>query len=485
MSDTAGPGAAVSGQASGAKPQKLAPAQVRRVVAGLLPAIFLGAIDQSIVPVALLTIGRELGDLSLIAWVMAGYLVAGAVATPLYGKLSDLHGRRRMIVIALCIAMAGSVLCALATSMPLLIAARVLQGLGSGALFALSQAAAADYIAGPERGRYQGYFSSVFASAALAAPLLGGFLTEHLSWRAIFWINLPLALVALWLVRRALAPAAAPAREARIDWWGAALMAAGICVVLIALTRVGQGAGWLGSSTLVLAAIGAVLLALWAWRESDAPEPIVPLSLFRNRTVLAACLVTALNFFVLIGCTVLLPLSMQTVGGARPDEVALRLIALTLAVPAGAFFAGRAMLRIGHLGRLAAAGCLIACLALLGIALVSPRSGIGLALLMLPLGIGLGITLPAVIVAAQMAVGPAMVGVVTSLVAFFRSLGGVAGISVLTSVVLAGAAGASITAADPAALTAPFRTAFGLAAAMSGIAAVLALRIVPVPREPG
>jgi MFS family permease len=229
----------------------------------------------------------------------------------------------------------------------------------------------------------------------------------------------------------------------------------------------------------------AALLALWAWRESGSPEPIVPLSLFRNRTVLAACLVTALNFFVLIGCTVLLPLSMQTVGGARPDEVALRLIALTLAVPAGAFFAGRAMLRIGHMGRLAAAGCLIACLALLGIALVSPRSGIGLALLMLPLGIGLGITLPAVIVAAQMAVGPAMVGVVTSLVAFFRSLGGVAGIAVLTSVVLAGAAGTSIATADPVALTAAFRTAFGLAAAMSGIAAVLALRIVPVPREPG
>jgi MFS family permease len=476
LSQPAETAAAALGQPSGSRPAKLAPAQVRRIVAGLLPAIFLGAIDQSIVPVALLTIGRELGDLSLIAWVMAGYLVAGAVATPIYGKLSDLHGRRRVIVIALCIAMAGSVLCALATSMPML---------GSGALFALSQAAAADYIAGPERGRYQGYFSSVFATAALAAPLLGGFLTEHLSWRAVFWINLPLALVALWLVRRVLAPAAKPARDARIDWWGAVLMAAGISVVLVALTRVGQGAGWLGPSTLAMAAIGAVLLAVWAWRESGVAEPIVPLSLFRNPTVLAACLVTALNFFVLIGCTVLLPLSMQTVGGARPDEVALRLVALTLAVPAGAFFAGRAMLRIGHMGRLTAAGCLLACLALFGIAIVSPRSGIGLALLMLPLGIGLGITLPAVIVAAQMAVGPAMVGVVTSLVAFFRSLGGVAGIAVLTSVVLAGAAGASITTADPVALAEAFRNAFGLAAVMSGIAAVLALRIAPVVRDRG
>lgn len=171
----------------------LPPEQVRRVVLGLLPTIFLGAIDGSIVPIALLTIGRALDDVSLIAWVMAGYLVAGTVATPIYGKLSDLHGRRRMLLVATGIAAFGSLLCALSVSMPMLIGARILQGLGSGALFALGQAAAADVVHGPERGRWQGYFSGVFATAALAAPLLGGYLTEHLSWRAVFWINLPLA----------------------------------------------------------------------------------------------------------------------------------------------------------------------------------------------------------------------------------------------------------------------------------------------------
>jgi MFS family permease len=453
------------------------PARVRRIVLGLLPSIFLGAIDGSIVPVALLTLGRDLGDVSLIAWVMAGYLVAGTVATPIYGKLSDLNGRRRMLSIALAIAVVGSIGCALATSMPMLVGARVLQGLGSGALFALAQAAAADVVSGPERGRWQGYFSGVFATSALAAPLLGGFLTEHLSWRAIFWINLPLAAFAWWRMRSVLAPAPAARRDARIDWAGAVLLAAGIAVLLVALTRVGQGAGWLGASTLGLVALGAALLVAWVWRESDAPEPIVPLSLFGNRTVMTCCTVTALNFFVMIGSTVLLPLSMQVVGGARADEVAVRLIALTLATPAGAFAAGRLMLRRPRYGAIAAIGCALACAGLVALATVSPRATGPHVAAMLPLGFGLGMTLPALLVVAQGSVGPSMIGVVTSLVSFFRSLGGVIGIAVLTSLVMAGAGGGTLAGADPAALEAAFGRAFGVSAAVAASAALLALRI--------
>jgi len=464
-------------------PGALPAAAVRRIVLGLLPAIFLGAIDQSIVPIALLTIGRDLGDVSLIAWVMSGYLVAGTVATPLYGKLSDLHGRRRMITVSLCVAMAGSLLCALSQSMPMLVASRVLQGLGSGAIFALAQAAVADVVAGPERGRFQGYFSGVFASAAVAAPLLGGLLTEHLSWRAIFLINLPLALLALWQARRVLADGAAQQRDARIDWWGAALLAAGLGVLLVALSRIGQGAGWLGGSTLALAALGAALLAAWVRRESSAAEPIVPLWLFGNRSVLACCVVTFANFFVLIGCTVLLPLSMQTVGGARPDEVAMRLVALTVSVPAGAFLAARLMLRVPDMGRLAASGSALAALALAGLLLTPSGRGTAALLTMLPLGVGLGITLPTVLVAAQMAVGPGSIGVVTAMVAFFRSLGGVTGIAVLTSLVLAGAGGASMTDADPQALAHAFGVALGVSAVLSVIGAAVALRIGSRPRH--
>ena len=465
-----------------AAPPAPPPAATRRLAAGVLPAIFLGAIDGQIVPVALLTIGDALGDVSLIAWVMAGYLVAGTVATPIYGKLSDLHGRRRILLVALAVSAAGSAGCALATSMPVLIGARVLQGLGSGALFALAQAAVADVVSGPERGRYQGYFSAVFATAALAAPLLGGFLTEHLSWRAVFWINLPLAALAAWRIRAVVGDGAVARGDARIDWAGAALLAAGLAVVLVALTRVGQGAGWLSAGTLGLAALGAALLVAWAWREADAPEPIVPLSLFGNRTVLACCAVTGLCFFVLIGCTVLLPLSMQTLGGARADEVALRLVALTLATPAGAFASGRAMLRVPRLGGITASGC---ALAAVGLAMLSwasaPGNPVPLAA-MVPLGFGLGMTLPAVMVAAQGAVGPAMVGVVTALVAFFRSLGGVIGIAVLTSLVMATAEGGSLTQAPPASLAHAFGLAFGLSAAVAAVAALVALRLSRVSR---
>jgi MFS family permease len=458
------------------------PKTIRRLVAGLLPAIFLGAIDGQIVPVALLTIGRALGDVSLIAWVMAGYLVAGTVATPIYGKLSDLHGRRRILMLALGVSALGSAACALAPSMPVLVGARVLQGLGSGALFALAQAAAADVISGPERGRYQGYFSAVFATAALAAPLLGGFLTEHLSWRAVFWINLPLAALAAWRIATVVGPDAAARGDARIDWSGAALLAAGLGVLLIAMTRVGQGAGWLSAGTLGLGALGAVMLAAWVRREADAPEPIVPLSLFGDRVVLACCLVTALNFFVLIGCTVLLPLSMQAVGGARADEVALRLVALTLATPAGAFAAGRAMLRVPRLGAIAAAGCALASLGLVVLSWTSRPGAAAPLPAMVPLGFGLGMTLPAVLVAAQGAVGPATIGVVTALVAFFRSLGGVVGIAVLTSLVMAAAGGGALSDAPADALAHAFRVAFGLAAAVSALAALVALRIPGLSR---
>lgn len=458
--------------------QAASPAAIRRLVLGLLPAIFVGAIDTSIVPVALLTIGRDLGDAALIPWVMGAFLVAGTVATPIYGKLSDLHGRRRMLEIALALLAVGSVLCAIAPSMPLLIAARVLQGLGSGALFALAQAAAADVISGPERGRYQAYFSGVFATAALAAPLLGGLLTQYFSWRAVFWINLPLAAFAAWRVRAVVAPLRSGRGLARIDWWGAALLTAGLGLLLIAFARIGQGAGWASGATLGLAALGAALLAGWVWREADAPEPIVPLSLFANHTVLAACVANALNFFVLIGSTVLLPLSMQAVGGARTDEVAVRLVAVTLATPAGAFTGGRLMLRWPRrLGAICAIGSLVACAGLLALAGASAPGRVAPIAAMIPLGFGLGLTLPTVLVAAQGAVGMAMIGVVTALVSFFRSLGGVIGIAVLTSVVTGASGGSSIADADPASLARAFGFAFGTAAAVVALAAAVSLGI--------
>lgn len=435
------------------------------------------------VPVALLTIGRDLGDLTWIAWVMSGYLVAGTVATPIYGKLSDVHGRRRMLLGAIVLACLGSMICSVAVSMPMLVAARVLQGLGSGAIFALAQAAVADVVSGPERGKYQAYFSGVFATSALVAPVMGGLLTQYLSWRAIFWVNLPLAALAWWCIWRVL-PNQNPDHHTRmpIDWMGAAWLTAGLGLGLIALTRVGQGAGWAGSSTLVLVACSLALLVSWVRRKPGRAEPIVPLALFRNGTVAGCCAITACTFFVLTGCSVLLPLAMQTIGEARTDQVAFRLIALTLAVPTGAFTAGQIMQRTRALRELSAAGSALSCVSLAGLAFFLPKAGPGLAILMVPLGLGIGITLPIMTVLAQMAVEPRQTGITTATVSFFRSLGGVIGIAILTSLVLSAAAGSVITQADPATLRSAFTWAFGLASLSALIAALMALRL-PLPES--
>jgi EmrB/QacA subfamily drug resistance transporter len=439
--------------------------------------------------VALYSIGRDLQDLTLMPWVISGYLVAATVCTPIYGRLSDIHGRRLMLSIALAISFVGSALCATAQTMEQLVAYRVLQGLGTGSLFALAQAAVADVVSGPERGRYQGYFSGVFATAAVAGPVLGGYLTHYLSWRAIFWVNLPLIALAFLIVRHVLAPIPVHRHARSIDWVGAALLTVGIGIMLIGLSRVGQGAGWTSPTTLALFAGGVVVLAAWVLQSMEVAEPIVPLELFRNRVVSASCATVTLNFFALIGVSALLPLAMQAVGGAPADRVALRMLPLTLGVPAGAFFAGRLMLHWPHYRALASVGCMLAAVALAGIALVPIEATIALGALMLPLGIGLGMTLPVVMVASQMAVGPRLIGLVTATTSFFRSLGGAIGIALLTSLlftwvglsaVSAGGSGAATDAAaggmsvlaggDPQRL----REAFSLAFAAAGVASLVA-----------
>jgi EmrB/QacA subfamily drug resistance transporter len=449
-----------------------------------MPAIFIGAIDQSVVAIALYTIGRDLQDLALMPWVLSGYLVAATVCTPIYGRLSDIHGRRTMISIALVICFVASALCATAQSMPQLIAYRVLQGLGAGSLFALAQAAVADVVSGPERGRYQGYFSGVFATSAVAGPLLGGYLTHYVSWRAIFWINLPLVALTLWIVRRVLAPIPVERHARSIDWVGAALLTAGIGMMLIGLTRVGQGAGWTSATTLALFATSAAVLAVWVLQSMSTREPIVPLDLFANRIVSASCVTVTLNFFALIGCSAMLPLAMQTVGGAAADEVSLRMLPLTLGVPAGAFLAGRLMLHWPRYRALTIIGCLVSGAALFGIAITPVASAWTLGILMLPLGVGLGMTLPVVMVASQSAVGPGLIGLVTAMTSFFRSLGGAVGIAILTSLLFTwlgaaatGPAGGGLSAlagGDPQRLNDAFAVAFAAACVALLLGAVAA-----------
>ncbi|GAA4412169.1 MDR family MFS transporter [Quisquiliibacterium transsilvanicum] len=488
----AGARPASAGAAPGAAlPTSGPPSNALRVVLGLLLAMLLAALDQTLVSIALVSIGRDLDGLALAPWVVSGFLVASTVATPIYGKLSDVYGRRRLLSIAILLTMTASVLCAFAQSMPQLIALRVLQGLGSGGLMVLVQSVVADVAPGRERGRFQGYLSGVFAFAAVAGPILGGYLTHYLSWRAVFWLNLPLGLAALLAARRVLPGRGEERRAHRIDYPGAILLAAGLSSMMIGLTRMGRGHGLTEPTTLLLFGAAALLLALTALQERRAAEPLIPPALLRKPTVVLCCAILGMQFFVLIGCTVMMPMAMQALSGAGPDAVALRMLPLTLGIPCGAFTGGRWLYATASIRPPVVASGLLAAAGVSFFAVDPAAAGAVQFGGMLLLGFGLGLSMAPALVAAQSAVAPREVGVATATVALFRTLGGAMGIAVLSSIVFAVAgasdqpgAGLSELLAQsasgdraPDGLVRGFRLAFGAAALLSLVAALLATRL--------
>ncbi|MDF3838992.1 MDR family MFS transporter [Cupriavidus basilensis] len=407
-----------------------------QVIFGLMLAILLGALEQSIVAVVLPEIALQLNGFEVMAWVVSAYLVASTVVTPIYGKLSDLLGRRSVLSFAIVLFFLASVACAMAQTMPQLIVARILQGLGGGGLISVSQATIADVVPLRDRGRYQGYVSGVWAVASMAGPVIGGYLAHYLSWRWIFWINLPLALIALVVVRRALKHLPVGGRRHRIDYVGALLFGGGLTGVLVFLTRLGQGQSALAAQTLGLLLAGLAALVLFVWQERRVADPMIPLAMLRVPTVTICCITLFLCFFQLIAMSVLLPLRFQVVGGAQADAAALRLVPLTLAIPFGAFISGRLMSWSGRYKPLQLVGSLVAPLAIVALAFVDPHAVLLTALVMVVLGLSIGLQLPSGLVATQNAVPPNQVGVATALTAFSRMLGGAVGVAVLTTVLI-------------------------------------------------
>ena len=299
------------------------PPAVRTVLAGLMLSIFLSALDQTIVAVSLPAISADFADLDLLAWVISAYMVAMTVSMPIYGKLGDLYGRRRLMLFAIVVFTAASLLCGLAQSMGQLVLARVLQGVGAGGLMAVSQAIIGDIVPPRERGRYQGYFSSMYAIASVAGPVLGGLLTEYLSWRWVFWINLPIGLLALAISRRTLVGLPVPRRQPVIDYLGIVLMVVGLTALLLAITQIGQGAAWSDPALLGLFALAALALLLFVAQERRFREPLVPMQLFAVRAATLSWLVAFFASFQAISLTVLVPLRYQSVTGAGADSAAL------------------------------------------------------------------------------------------------------------------------------------------------------------------
>lgn len=417
-------------------PKPLSQSDVRSIIIGLMLAILLGALDQTIISVSLPEMATELHGVDLLAWVVSGYLIAMAVATPIYGKLGDIYGRRIVLSSAIVLFLIASVACAMAPSMPVLVGARILQGLGGGGLISVAQATIADVVSPRDRGRYQAYISGAFAVASVSGPVLGGVLTTYLSWRWVFWINLPLGLAALLISRRAMARLHVPKLKRSVDYIGAGLLTAGLSALLLAITRPGQGASWLDGSNQWLIAIAVISLSAFVWNAQRVAEPIIPLSLFRIKTVTISCLILFIAFVEMVALTVLVPLELQMLTSVGADGAAWRLIPLSLSIPLGAFIGGRLMTHWGTFKHIQLTGAVFTPIAIFLIAMTDPEATFLMVIHLSLVGCALGLQLPTATVAVQNAVPSHHVGIATGVSAFCRSLGAAMGIALLTALLL-------------------------------------------------
>ncbi|MBH3423086.1 DHA2 family efflux MFS transporter permease subunit [Pseudomonas gessardii] len=410
---------------------------VRSILAALMLAIFLGALDQTIVAVSMPAISAQFNDVNLLAWVISGYMVAMTVAVPIYGKLGDLYGRRPMMLIGMGLFTVASLFCGLAQSMEHLVLARILQGIGAGGMISVSQAIIGDIIPPRERGRYQGYFSSMYAVASVAGPVLGGYMTQYLSWRWVFLINLPLGAGAWWVAHRTLVGLPVPQRKPIIDYLGTVLMIIGLTALLLGITEIGQGHHWRDKPVLGLLACALLALTVFVWHERRAREPLLPMHLFANRNAVLCWCTIFFTSFQAISLVVLMPLRYQSVTGAGADSAALHLLPLAIGLPMGAFFAGRMTSVTGRYKPMILTGALLMPIAILGMAFSAPQSLILSSLFMVLSGIASGMQFPTSLVGTQNSVAQHDIGVATSTTNLFRSLGGAVGVACMSALLLA------------------------------------------------
>jgi EmrB/QacA subfamily drug resistance transporter len=472
-------------------PVRLDHAAVRRIILGLMLAMFLSALDQTIVATALATIGRAYADVQNLAWIVTAYLLAATAVTPVYGKLADIHGRRPVLLAGIAIFVAGSLACALAPTMPALIAARALQGLGGGGLIALSQTIVGDAVSPRERGRYQGYFGAVFAAASIAGPVLGGVFAEHLHWTLIFWINLPLGLAAFFITGRALKALPRHERPHQLDILGATLMLTATVSLLLALNWGGMRYAWASPQIVGLIAAALILSALFVWRLSVAPEPFVPLALLRNRVVAEAIGCAALAFGTMIALTIYAPVYFETVLGLSASGAGLTLIPFMGGVVVGSTFGGRLMARLPRYKRIGLVGLPFAALALVPLALVPAQLNVvAVGALLFVAGCGIGTVLPITTVSVQNAVLPWQLGTVTGLINFVRALTSALMVALYGAFLFGGAGAQGVTleqlaSGRDAALEGHFRLIFALAAACLALSWVFLLAMEERPLRTG
>jgi EmrB/QacA subfamily drug resistance transporter len=448
------------------------------LVAAMLPAV----LDQTILATALPTIAADLGRLSDVSWLVTAYVVSATATTPLWGKLGDRHGRKRLLEIALVWFVGTSALCGLAQDMTQLIVVRALQGIAAGGLMTLAMAAVGDLVSPRERGRYQGYIAATFAVATVLGPLVGGLLVDHASWRWVFYVNLPVGVLALaGLSTRLPAPDIEVPRQP-LDVLGATLLAGATSALMLTCVWGGDRYAWDSAPILALIALTLLLSGGLLVRERRAADPIVPFRLLRTRSVAVASAALFLGTAALFAVTVFVPLFLQTTTGASPTQAGLLLIPMMIGVTLSTTLSGRSIARSGRYKRFPIAGLALMTAALVLLAAFAGHpsrtaTGIGLAVF----GLGFGMVTQVLIVAVQNSVDRRELGIATAATGFFRALGGAVGAAVLGAV-FAARAGAGASGSD---IADAVQTVFLVAAPLAAIALIVVLRLPELPLQTG
>lgn len=474
-----------------AAPVPVTRAQFLNLFAAVFLPMFMAAVDQTLLATATPAIAGSLGGLRDTSWIMVAYLLAAAVIAPVYGRLGDARGRRKMLLIALGVFTLGSLACGLAQSLPQLVAGRVLQGLGGGGLMVLSHALIGELVPPLERIRFQGYFALVFTTASIGGPVIGGLVVSHFNWRWLFLANLPFAAIAAWRLRALPRGERQAHQDGRPDVAGHALFAVGALAALFWLTSGGHRFEWSSRTSLALLAVAAVSLAALFWHERRHESPFLPVDLLRERTIGLSVVLVSLFAACLFAVVFFLPVYLQLGHRVSADVAGLLLLPVSAGQVTGAMTASRIVRRTGEAHAIPVAGMAITSGALLLLGLLSPHLGVVIALGFMT-GLGLGTVMPVNQVVVQTVAGRARLGAATAMMSLARSTGGAAGAALFGALIFGmvpDVDGQSLlhraSALETEQVVRAFHWGFLFAAAIAALGAYTASRIPRVSLRPG